>query len=146
MNVDIIASIEKNPEFESFVHQGIVEFNNLNSLSFLEVRKPGSISPLYIIAKDRQGKTIGGLVANTYWGWLDIEDFFLPEMYREKGLGSKILTMAEDLAVKRGCGSCHLTTYDFNAYEFYLNRGYYVVGTLDNYPPGSVYYWMRKDF
>jgi hypothetical protein len=24
--------------------------------------------------------------------------------------------------------------------------GYRVVGQLDDYPPGQIFYWMRKDF
>ncbi len=120
MSTDIVVSEEKDPDFESFVHQGIKEFNNINSPFHLESRK---------------GNTVGGLAASTYWGWLDIEDFHLPEELRGSGLGSKILKMAEDLAAQRGCSRCHLTTYNFQAKGFYERRGYVVVGKLEDCPP-----------
>jgi GNAT superfamily N-acetyltransferase len=146
MNSEIIVSEEKDPDFESFVHQGIKKFNDINSPFHLESRKPGAIVPLNIIVKDQKGRTVGGLAASSYWGWLDIEDFHLPEELRGSGLGSKILKMAEDLAAQRGCSRCHLTTYNIQAKDFYERRGYVVVGKLEDCPPGAIYYWMKKDF
>lgn len=145
MKPKIIISEEENPEFESFVHQGIIEFNNINSPFHLAARKPGAISPLNIIVKDDGGKNIGGLSASTYWGWLEIEDFFLPDDFRGRGLGGRILELAEETALRRGCRHSHLTTYDFQARDFYEKRGYTIVGRLEDCPPGSTYYWMRKD-
>lgn len=146
MEPEIIISEAEHPEFEQFVHQGIKEFNNVHSPFHLEARKPGAITPLNIIVKDDEGNILGGLSASTYWGWLDIQDFFLPDSIRGKGLGGRILKMAEETALRRGCRYCQLTTYNFQARDFYLKRGYTIVGRLDDCPPGSSYYWMRKDF
>ena len=59
--------------------------------------------------------------------------------------GRTLLRMAE--AEARTCGGAHvmLTTYSFQARGFYEKEGYCVVGEMVDYPPGAVYYWMRKD-
>jgi GNAT superfamily N-acetyltransferase len=132
--------------FEAFLHDRIKQFNNEASPFHRRARKLGEINPLNIILEDQYGTTIGGLAATTYWGWLDIEDFYIPPEYRGRGLGKKILAMAEERAQSRDCRSAHLTTYDFQAKSFYEKRDWFVVGRLENYPPGLVYYWMRKDF
>ncbi len=146
MKTEITVSDKKDREFEKFIHKQIKQFNNVNSPFHLEVRKPGSFIPLNIILRGENGRTLGGLSASTYWDWLDIDDFFLPEEIRGTGIGSVILEKAEKTAIKRGCRRYYLTTFEFQAKKFYDKHGYVVVGKLKDYPPGSSYYWMRKDF
>ena len=38
-----------------------------------------------------------------------------------------------------------LSTFSFQARDFYQRHGYRVVGQLDDYPPGETFYWMRKE-
>lgn len=52
--------------------------------------------------------------------------------------------VAETIAMQQGCHSSQLNTYEFQAKAFYEKHGYIVVGKLENYPPGSAYYWMSK--
>ena len=131
--------------FKEFLHQNIRRFNDANSPYFLKVRKPRETTPLHILVKGKDGKVLGGLTGSTYWGWLDIDDFYLPDELRGQGLGARILQMAESAAINRGCTAVFLTTYAFQARGFYEKQGYRVVGTLEGYPPDSAYYWMRKD-
>ena len=74
-----------------------------------------------------------------------MEDFFIPDQLRGQGLGANILKMAESAAIRRGCTKVHLSTFGFQAPNFYLKQGYQIVGTLEDYPPGSAFYWLKKD-
>lgn len=132
-------------EFSEFLRTHIREFNNRASAPHRAIRQPDAITPLNLIVKDEAGNVIGGLAASTYWEWLDIDIFFLPEVLRGRGLGTSLLQTAEAIALERGCKRCFLTTFDFQARTFYEKHGYYVTGTLEDYPPGSAYFWMRKD-
>lgn len=145
MPVETAISEKEELEFGKFLHSRIREYNNTHSSHHREVRKPGSIMPLNLILKDGEGNFIGGLSANTYWEWLEIDDFLVPEDLRGKGIGASLLQTAETIAIKRGCKRCFLSTFDFQARTFYEKHGYSVTGKLDDYPPGSAYYWMRKD-
>jgi len=49
------------------------------------------------------------------------------------------------MAIGRGAQHSFLTTFAFQARGFYEKHGYTVAGTLEDYPPGSAYFWMRKD-
>jgi len=145
LTTETILSEKEEKEFAEFLHNKIKHFNNEKSPYHKESRKPGSSTPLHVMLKDASGNFVGGLTASTYWDWLDIEDFYIPEELRGEGVGTALLQEAESIAVKRGCKRCFLTTFEFQARIFYEKQGYYVTGKLDDYPPGSVYYWMRKD-
>lgn len=145
MQMETIISENEEEEFEEFLQEQVRDFNNRVSPFHREVRKPGAVAPLFLMLKDEDGLFIGGLSATTYWNWLEIEHFYIPEKLRGSGLGSSLLKTAETIAIQRGCTSSFLTTFAFQARAFYEKHGYTVVGTLEGYPPGSAYYWMRKD-
>jgi GNAT superfamily N-acetyltransferase len=131
-------------EFRKFLKHHIQAFNNRHSALHLEARVPGFKKPLIIKLEDDFGDVVGGLAAFTYWDWLDIDDFFIPAHFRREGTGSKVLEVAEQTAIERGCKWSRLTTFEFQARKFYERHGYTVVGTLEDYPPGSAWYLMRK--
>ena len=145
MDPEMFLSETTDIELQEFLHMKIREFNNDQSPYHRDVRKPGAITPLNLILKDKSGNFIGGLSANTYWDWIEIDDFFVSEEWRGQGIGASVLRTAEGIALKRGCKSCFLTTFEFQARAFYEKQGYQVVGKLEGYPPGSTYYWMRKN-
>lgn len=133
------------PDERDFLHQKIRICNNYASEYHRNIRPTGP-KPLAIFIRNSQNEIVGGLVGDTYWGWLDIDDLWIDKVLRGKGYGQKLLTMAETEAKARGCLRAFLTTYTFQARGFYEKFGYRVVGQLDDYPPGQRYYWMRKDF
>src|SRR5438874_9288317 len=59
--------------------------------------------PLTLLLKDTEGQVVGGLLGKTEWGWLHVETLAIREEYRSKGYGTKILALAEEEAVARGC-------------------------------------------
>ncbi len=81
----------------------------------------------------------------TYWDWLDIAVLWLDERLRGEGHGTRLMRVAEDEAMRRGCVHSYLSTLSFQARGFYEGLGYRVIGRLDDYPPGHVKYWLRKD-
>jgi GNAT superfamily N-acetyltransferase len=144
--LETVVSEQDEKAFRKFLNTKIKEFNNVHSPHHREARKPGASTPLFIMLKNGSGQVVGGLSASTYWGWLDVDDFYLPEEYRRQGIGTSLLRTAESIAIDRGCTWCVLSTFGFQARGFYEKQGYYVTGRLEDYPPGSTYYWMRKDF
>jgi GNAT superfamily N-acetyltransferase len=100
--------------------------------------------PLTLLLRDGTEELVGGLVGSTYWGWLEVETLWLHETLRGRGFGRSLLLCAEETARRRGCGAVFLTTFSFQARDFYLALGYTIVGALSDYPPGETFYWMRK--
>lgn len=132
--------------FTAFLRTRIRAFNDAHSTHHRAARQAGAVRPLHVMLQDEQGAFIGGLAGTTYWDWFEIEHFFVPAELRGAGIGGSLLTTAEAEAQRRGATHAFLTTFSFQARGFYAQRGYVVVGTLEDYPPGSAYFWMRKDF
>ena len=97
-----------------------------------------------VLLRDDAGEVAGGLNGATYRGWMFVENLVVRKDLRRHGLGSRLLTEAEEEARRRGCIGVYLDTYDFQARPFYEKQGYAVFGTLDDFPPGHSRYFMSK--
>jgi len=84
------------------------------------------------------------LIGETYYGWLYINLLFIREELRGQGYGHRLLTLAEEEALKRGAGNAYLDTFSFQAPDFYQQHGYQVFGTLQDFPPGCQRYFLQK--
>lgn len=136
-SLTITLDTDERSDAKRAVLDGLVAFNNaaVGDDQYL---------PLNLIVRDSAGAVIGGLLGETYWGWIHIGILWLREDVRGAGLGSRLLGMAEAEAVRRGCKHAHLDTMDFQALDFYRKYGYTVWGQLDDIPAGHSRYFLRK--
>ena len=100
--------------------------------------------PLWVFARDGNGKVQGGLRGQTYWSWCTIDVLAVAEPYRHQGIGSRLLARAEQIARSRGCIGIRLDTTSFQAPGFYRRHGYVEFGRIDDYPPGHARLWFMK--
>jgi GNAT superfamily N-acetyltransferase len=101
--------------------------------------------PLAILVSDPDtGEVVGGLLGRTSMGLLYIDRFFLPETMRRQGLGTKVLSAAEEEGARRGCSRAVLSTLSFQAPGFYERMGWQVLGRIDCDPPGHTRFTMTK--
>ena len=145
MELETVLSENEEKDFNEFLRDQLRAFNNRVSPLHLQSRQPGAVVPINLMLKDNTGILLDGLWGETYWNWLSIEKFYIPAELRGTGIGGRILQTAETIARSRGCQHSFLTTFEFQARLFYEKRGYRVTGKLEDYPPGSAYYWMVKD-
>jgi ribosomal protein S18 acetylase RimI-like enzyme len=88
--------------------------------------------PLNLVIR-QNGSVIAGLKAMTGWGWMHVQTLWIADEMRRKGLGDRLLRKAEQMARQRNCvGSC-LSSFSFQAPEFYLQYGYTKFGSIENY-------------
>ncbi|GAA4474311.1 GNAT family N-acetyltransferase [Gluconacetobacter asukensis] len=87
---------------------------------------------------------VGGLIASSRWGGFHIEMLALPDIMRGKGLGSHLLTLAEEEARRRACHHMWLDTQAFQARQFYERHGFAVFGQIDGPAPYYPRYFMQK--
>ncbi|MBI1259267.1 MAG: GNAT family N-acetyltransferase [Chloroflexi bacterium] len=138
-NIQITLETEPQNEAAQLVLEGLRHFND----STLDVGDD-HYQPLHLIVRDATGVVVGGLLADTYWGWMAINILWLHDDWRGQGVGSRMLKLAEDEAIRRGCLNAYVDTMDFQAPEFYQKYGYIVFGQLDNMPTGHSRYYLRK--
>ena len=124
-------------EVKRGIHDGLRAFN----APFVG---PSPTITFAVFVRDGAGAPVGGLEGSLRWGWLHVENFWLPEALRGLGLGSALLGEAESFARARGCTASCLDTFGFQALPFYEAHGYHVFGIQENYPPGSRRYFLQK--
>lgn len=102
--------------------------------------------PLAVLVFDPDtGGLVGGLHGRTSLGLLFIDGFCLPDGLRGAGLGSRILSMAEAEAKRRGCCAAVVETISFQAPGFYARHGYQKFRRIPGEPPGVARIFMRKE-
>ena len=102
-----------------------------------------TIKPLTLSVRDR-GRIVGGLAAETYYGWMFVSLLWLDDKHRRKGLGTSLMQRAETEARSRGVTNVWLDTFGFQAEGFYRKLGYRQFGRLEDFPPGFSRIWLTK--
>jgi ribosomal protein S18 acetylase RimI-like enzyme len=91
-----------------------------------------------------KGKVVGGLVGETYWGWMYVNVLWVAAQHRGKGHGRALLQLAEAEARKRGVRNVFLDSFSFQAPKFYAKLGYREYGQLKEFPKGHSRHSMTK--
>jgi len=100
---------------------------------------------LCFVLKGPDQTVLGGVIGITYWEWLYIDLMWIPEEFRGRGYGHRLLTLAEEEARRRGAKHVYLDTFSFQAPGFYEKHGYRVFGELDDFPAGHQRYFLTKE-
>jgi GNAT superfamily N-acetyltransferase len=92
------------------------------------------------------GEVAGGVQGNyDNFGWLWIDSLWVSESVRGRGYGVKLLNRIEGEAKKNGSKNSHLSSFSYQAADFYKKQGYTIFGELDDYPSkGHSRYWLKK--
>jgi uncharacterized damage-inducible protein DinB/ribosomal protein S18 acetylase RimI-like enzyme len=137
-DADLIDDAPTDAEMET-LDSRLTEFNKANT-------GRDDYSPLRLVIRDHDRSMIAGLKAITVWDWLYVEMLWVSENHRRSGFGSRLLKHAERVAKDRGCiGSC-LSSFTFQAPEFYEKHGYGIFGQIENYPDDSSIFFFSKRF
>ena len=96
-------------------------------------------------ARDKDGNIAGGISASTYLSALEVEVLWVGEQYRGQSIASRLLEEVENEAKEAGCVISYLTTYSFQAPEFYRKNGYEICGEVDGFPDGIKLYVLKKN-
>jgi GNAT superfamily N-acetyltransferase len=77
------------------------------------------------VAKD-DDKVIGILVGHSYYNEVHVTDLIVIEEYRSKGVGTELIKRVEQEFTGRNFENINLTTFAFQAPEFYKKMGFEV--------------------
>jgi len=102
--------------------------------------------PLSAICRDDDGVLVGGVSGRTIYKQFLIEVVWVHENYRTMGLGRKLMALAENEAVKRGCLAAQVDTLSFQAPVFYEKLGFEVIGKVEGIPGSPDRYFMLKKY
>lgn len=87
---------------------------------------------------------IGGAAGYIAYDWYFLELLYIKTEYRGRKSGCELLSEIERFAKQRNLTGIRLETWDFQARGFYEKLGYSVWGVLDDCPPGTKLFLMKK--
>ena len=105
------------------------------------------IKDLAYFLRDESGQVRGGVFGNCgSFGWLYVDTLWVDESLRGQGFGAQLMAAIEAEARSRSCSHAYLSTFSFQAGEFYKKLGYTEFGRLPDFPPGHSRLFLKKDF
>jgi len=137
-NHRFVIETEPSPRDIRFLQLSLYEYN-AEQTGFHDGKR------LCIFERDHSGSMVAGLYGWTWAGCLRVSDLWVRDNERRRGYGSEILEAAEHEARGRNCKRAILYTHSFQAPAFYQKRGYRIVSTLEDFPPGHRTYTLIKD-
>ena len=81
--------------------------------------------PFAFVAREND-EFVGIITGHSYYKEVHISDLIIVEEYRHKHIGSKLVKTVEDYFKDKGFENINLTTYDFQAPEFYKKCGFQI--------------------
>jgi ribosomal protein S18 acetylase RimI-like enzyme len=135
---DLTFDDSHDPELVGLLSRRIYEFN-------VGVTGLDDGRELSLRASSTTGELLGGLTGWTWGGCGYVDVLWVATGSRGRGIGSRLLELAEREAVARGAVVMALSTHSFQAPAFYRERGYVDVGRTEGYPAGYAQVHLRKD-
>ena len=122
LNIEYKESL--NEEFYSMIDK---EFNKYASKNEVTC----NYTQFNFIAKE-DDKVIGIITGHSYYKEVHIGDLIVLEEYRNKHIGMKLMEKVEEYFKDKGFENMNLTTYNFQAPEFYKKCGFEVEYIREN--------------
>jgi len=100
--------------------------------------------PFNFIARE-DNKVVGIITGHSYYKEVHIGDLIILEEYRNKHIGTKLVETVESYYKNKGFENINLTTYNFQAPEFYKKCGFEVefIRENKNNPKLSKYFLVK---
>ena len=89
---------------------------------------PMDWKPLVLSVRDESGGLIAGLSGGFFWNCLFVDILWVDAVHRRKAHGSSLLSFAEREASELGYVVVYLSTFGFQAPDFYSRQGYSLIG------------------
>jgi GNAT superfamily N-acetyltransferase len=137
MEAQVTLETQRLDELTNEIRDRLLAFNQERAGPFNDVR-------LVFTARSAAGELLGGLVGLGFWNGLFIELLWIDEPARRQGIGTALIGAAEEEARKNGWEVCFLSTFTFQAPEYYRKLGYERFGELKGMPPGHSRTWFAK--
>jgi len=104
------------------------------------------IKDLAYFLRDDEGTVRGGVFGNCgSFGWCYVDTLWVDEALRGQGYGAQLMNAIESEAKAHSCTHVYLSTFSFQAGDFYKHLGYTEFGRLQDFPPPHSRLFLKKD-
>ncbi len=98
----------------------------------------------FCFAAEEDGKILGVITGRAYYNEVHIGDLIVASSVRKGGIGSKLVRAVEDNYRGKGYDKITLTTFGFQAPEFYKKLGYEIEFVREDKDPKLSKYFLAK--
>lgn len=121
----------------ALVDQSLHSFN-LNAADLQAVRT------LAVFARRPGRELVGGAVGRTWGACCELQQLWVQDELRRRGIGRELLQLFEAQARERGCRLIYLETFSFQCPEFYRAAGFEPAAEFRGFPDGIIKYIFHK--
>lgn len=101
-----------------------------------EATGAGTPAPLTVRVSDADGELVGGLTAWIWGACYAVDMLWVRTDQRHAGWGSRLMRAAEEESVRRGCTEMIVSSFTFQAPDFYKGLGFRETGRTEGIPGG----------
>ncbi|MES5822925.1 GNAT family N-acetyltransferase [Streptomyces sp. RG80] len=101
-----------------------------------EATGAGTPAPLTVRVSDADGELVGGLTAWIWGACCAVDMLWVRTDQRHAGWGSRLMRAAEEESVRRGCTEMIVSSFTFQAPDFYKGLGFRETGRTEGIPGG----------
>ena len=98
----------------------------------------------WFVAENDAGEIIGSITGRAYYNEVHIGDLVIDKNYRGQDIGTKLVMAVEEEYKKKGFEKITLTTFGFQAPEFYKKLGYSLEFVREDKDPKLSKYFFCK--
>lgn len=93
----------------------------------------------------KKGSFAGIVVVKTFWGQLHIKYLYVEEIYRRKGIGTRLILNLLEYGKQQGSTAIFVETMSFQALGFYQKLGFEVELNRTGFIQGITHHYLRKN-
>ncbi len=135
--MNIIKKAEAEETVGKFIDDAFTEYAKINNVDL-------NYEEYWFVAEDDNSRIIGSITGRAYYNEVHIGDLIIDEKYRRLQLGSKLVKTVEENYSGRGYEKITLTTFGFQAPEFYKKLGYSLEFVREDSDPKLSKYFYSK--
>ena len=128
---------EVDKTISDFIHNGFTRYGERNDVVL-------NYDEFCFIAESSDGTIIGAITGRAYYNEVHIGDLIIAERYRRTGVGRRLVSTVEDAYRDKGYSVVTLSTFGFQAPEFYKKLGYAVEFVRRHKDPKLDKYFLAK--
>ena len=128
---------EADDRIGDFIHKEFVQYGEQNDVVL-------NYDEFCFVAEDDDGKITGVITGRAYYNEVHIGDLIVRRECRGEGLGRMLVSAVEDAYKGKGYEKITLTTFGFQAPEFYKKLGYEVEFIREDNDPKLRKFFLAK--
>ena len=98
----------------------------------------------FCFVEEEDGKILGVITGRAYYDEVHVVDLIVDRSCRRSGLGSRLVATVEEAYKNKGYAKITLTTFGFQAPEFYKKLGYQIEFVRESKDPKLSKYFLSK--